>query len=100
VRLIARRSLIAFATAHPETEVSLRRWWLMIEAARWTGMNDVAAAASKAKVLNGERARFEVMGGDDRLIAAFDFQRQIVFVKFIGTHAAYDRVDALNVSMF
>lgn len=63
-------------------------------------MDDVRLAVPNAKVLNRERARFEVAGGNYRLIAAFDFRRQIVFVKFIGSHAAYDRIDALTVSQF
>ncbi len=49
---------------------------------------------------NRERVRFEVAGGNYRLVAAFDFRRQIAFVKFIGTHAEYDRIDALTVSEF
>jgi HTH-type transcriptional regulator / antitoxin HigA len=51
-------------------------------------------------VLNRERVRFEVAGGNYRLVVAFDFLRQIAFVKFIGTHAEYDRIDALTVSQF
>jgi mRNA interferase HigB len=43
---------------------------------------------------------FDVAGGNYRLIAAFDFRRQIVFVKFNGTHAAYDAIDALTVARF
>jgi hypothetical protein len=44
--------------------------------------------------------RFNMAGGNYRLIAAFDFHRQIVFVKFIGTHAEYDAIDALTVARF
>lgn len=51
-------------------------------------------------VLNRERVRFEVAGGNYRLVVAFDFRRQVAFVKFLGTHAEYDRVDALTVSQF
>ena len=69
-------------------------------AADWQSVGEVQAAFSKAKVLNGERVRFEVAGGDYRLIAAFDFRRSIAFVKFIGTHAEYDRIDALSVNLF
>jgi mRNA interferase HigB len=68
--------------------------------AHWTSMDDVQAAAPKAKVLNRERARFEVAGGNYRLVVAFDFRRQIAFVKFIGTHAQYDDIDALTVSQY
>lgn len=43
---------------------------------------------------------FEIAGGNYRLIAAFDFRGRAVFVKFIGTHAEYDRIDAMTVSQF
>ena len=63
-------------------------------------MDDVRLAAPNAKILNGERARFEIAGGNFRMIVALDFGRGIALFKFIGTHAEYDRVDALTVSQF
>jgi mRNA interferase HigB len=63
-------------------------------------MEDIRRVAPTAKVLNRERARFQIAGGTHRLIAAVDFRRQIVFIKFIGTHAEYDAVDALTVAQF
>ena len=71
-----------------------------MRAAKWNSMEDVRLAAPKAKILHGERARFEVAGGNFRMIVAFDFAREIAFIKFIGTHAEYDRIDALKVSQF
>ena len=59
-------------------------------------MEHIRRAAPKSKVLNRDGVRFEVAGGDYRLIAAFDFRRQIAFVKFVGTHAEYDAIDALT----
>jgi mRNA interferase HigB len=63
-------------------------------------LHDIRRASPKAKVLNRDRVRFEVAGGNYRLIASFDLRRQIVFVKFIGTHAEYDAIDALTVARF
>lgn len=63
-------------------------------------MNDVQITIPGAVVLNGERVRFEVAGGNYRLIAALSFKHQIAFIKFIGTHAEYDKVDALTVAMY
>ena len=100
MRLIARNVLIGFWDKHPETKVSLDHWYQVVKAAHWASTDDVQKAAPKAKVLNHERVRFEIAGGNYRLVAAFDFRRQIVFVKFIGTHAEYDRIDALTVSRF
>jgi mRNA interferase HigB len=100
MRIIAWSVLAAYAEKHPETEIPLHRWRTLLKAARWKSMDDVRLAAPNAKILNGERARFEIAGGNFRMIAAFDFGRGIVFVKFIGTHAEYDRTNALTVSLF
>lgn len=100
MRVVSRNVLVAFWTKHPETKVPLERWFRLTKAARWTSTEDIQAAAPKAKVLNRERVRFEVSGGNYRLVVAFDFRRQIAFVKFVGTHAEYDRIDALTVAQF
>jgi mRNA interferase HigB len=100
VRVIARNVLANFSARHPEARVALERWHKLVRAAKWGSTDEVQKAAPKAKVLNRERVRFEVAGGNYRLVAAFDFRRQIAFVKFIGTHAEYDRIDALTVSQF
>lgn len=100
MRLIARSTLVEFGEKHPETRASLGHWMGVARAAEWTNAADVQASFSKAKALNGERVRFEVAGGDYRMVVAFDFRRRIAFVKFVGTHADYDRIDALTVKLF
>jgi len=100
MRVIARNVLAEFWDKHPEAEGPLARWYALVKAASWTSTDDIQRAAPKSKVLNRERVRFEVAGGNYRLVAAFDFRRQVAFVKSIGTHAEYDRIDALTVSQF
>jgi mRNA interferase HigB len=100
MRVIARSVLAGFWGKHPETKIPLERWYRLTKAAHWTSTHDVQKAAPKAKVLNRERVRFEIAGGNYRLVVAFDFRRQIAFVKFIGTHREYDSIDALTVSRF
>jgi mRNA interferase HigB len=100
MRVIARNRLVEFGSKHPDARVPLERWYKLVRAAGWTSTAEVQKAAPKAKVLNRERVRFEVAGGNYRLVAAFDFRRQVAFVKFIGTHAAYDHIDVLTVSQF
>ena len=97
VRLIARKVLVSFWGKHPESKPSLEHWHKLLRIAQWTSTDDVQKTIPKAKVLNRERVRFEVAGGNYRLVVAFDFRRQIAFVKFLGTHAEYDRIDALTV---
>jgi mRNA interferase HigB len=68
--------------------------------AGWTCMDDVMRSYPKAKILNGERTRFEICGGGYRLIVGFKFSARVAFVKFIGTQAEYDRIDALKVDRY
>jgi mRNA interferase HigB len=98
--MIARSTLVAFWERHPETKPSLLHWQHVTKAASWQNINDVQRSFSKAKAINGERVRFEVAGGDYRMIVAFDFKRAIAFVKFIGTHAEYDKVDVHTIKLF
>ena len=100
VRIIKQSTLAKFVAENPKAKPSLVRWIKLMKAAKWGSMNEVQVTVPGTVALNGERARFEVAGGNFRLIASFSFKHQIVFIKFIGTHAEYDRIDALTVAMY
>jgi mRNA interferase HigB len=100
MNVIARRSLEAFWVRHPETEQPLRAWLMSARTQDRRSMNAVRGTFSKASPMNAERCVFDICGGNYRLIVAFKFSARIAFVKFIGTHAEYDRVDAATVSKF
>lgn len=100
MRIIARNTLVGYSQAHPETKPSLERWFELTKAAKWGSTNDVLATFPKATILNGERVKFEVSGGNYRMIVAFRFDHGIAWIKFLGTHTEYDRIDALTVSQF
>jgi mRNA interferase HigB len=100
MRVIASGTLRDYGAKHPDAKASLNVWLAKAKAGQWTTMSHVQSAFPKAKSLNGERARFEISGGECRLIVAFDFKHGIAFVKFVGSHAEYDKIDALTVSFF
>lgn len=100
MRIVAYRHVREYWQRHPDATRALGFWHDTVRSAAWQSMDDVKRSFSKAKVLNRERVRFEVAGGSYRLISSFDFRSQIAYVKFIGTHAEYDAIDALTVSMF
>lgn len=97
MRVIKQATLRAFWERHPETREPLRAWYDAVSNAQWMTMVDVLANFPRAIPLNGERVRFAIMGGNYRLIVAIHFPSRVVWVKFVGTHAAYDRIDALTV---
>lgn len=96
VRIIKRRTLLDYA-APASAAISL--WLDKASVARWGKPERVLADFPSAKVLDGERIRFEI-GQNYRLIAVFFWQAETAYIKFIGTHAEYDRVDARTVDLF
>ena len=100
MNVIKRATLEAYWTRHPEVEQPLKTVFQEISRAKWACMNDIKMAFPKAKVLNRERVIFEVCGGNYRLIVAFHFTSNIAFIKFIGTHTEYDRINVLTVGQY
>lgn len=100
MRIIKQVTLREFWARHPETEAPLRVWYDVVSSVVWVSMNDVMASLPRAVPLNGERVRFPIFGGNYRLITAIHFPSRVVWIKFLGTHAEYDRIDALTVDQW
>ncbi len=100
MRITAESSLKAFAAKHPDAAASLDRWIAVMSEAACNTPAEVQAVLGASKVVSHDRLRFGVTGGNYRLIVGFKFKNQIAFVKFIGTRAEYDSVDATAVSQF
>jgi len=100
MHVIAKSTLAAYWGIHPETRAPLQHWFEVAKRAKWATGSEVMASFPKAKVINGERVRFDVHGGDYRLIVAFNYRTAVAYIKFIGTHAEYDRIDAATVAIF
>ena len=100
MRIIARNTLTRFNEKYPAIKTSLERWYQIAKAAKWETPLEVAAFFPKAKVVSESRVRFEIQGGNFRMVVAFDFGHGIAFIKFISTHAEYDKIDATQVNLF
>ena len=67
------------------------------EKARWSGMAEVKARYATASVISGERIVFNIKGNDYRLVVAADFEKGILWIKWIGRHKDYDRINVRDV---
>ncbi len=103
MRIIARRTLrefIASRVGHkdqPAVKAALDAWFDEVRKARWTSTVDVKRLYATASVVTAERVVFNIKGNSYRLVVSVDFEKGIVWIKWIGTHRDYDRIDVTEV---
>lgn len=99
MRIIAVSYLRPFWDANPDAEQPLKSWVDEVKKASWRQPADIKAQYRSASVLKNRRVVFNIKGNDYRLVVSVAYRFQAVDVKFIGTHAEYDLIDAETVEM-
>jgi mRNA interferase HigB len=99
MRIIAKKTLREFweQPQYRDAEQPLKAWYKVTEAADWATPADVRAAYGHASILAHHRVCFNIGGNTYRLVVHINSPYRVVYVRFIGTHAAYDRIDANTV---
>jgi len=72
----------------------LDAWLAIVDRAEWRNPEDMKRSHPKASILKGGRVVFSIKGHDYRLITALNFQASVLVIRFFGTHAEYDEIDA------
>jgi mRNA interferase HigB len=93
-------SLISFYEKHPDCKEALEKWYDDVSSKKWKKPGDVTRDFNTARTIKNSRAIFCINRNDYRLIAEISYNKGWMFVKFIGTHAQYDKVDAETIDMF
>jgi mRNA interferase HigB len=103
VRVIARSTLREFADslkgtkAYTPVKSALDAWFHEAMRAEWKSPAEVKASYASASIVGKDRVVFNIKGNDFRMVTAVDYDRQIVFIKWLGNHADYDRIDVTKV---
>ena len=95
--LVYLKKLNDFGKSHANARKSLAVWKLVVEQADWNSKQDVLRDFPRAKMIQNNRARFEITHNIFRLIAHIYYDEKIVEIRFIGTHTDYDRVDPAKI---
>ncbi len=97
MRIIALGTLRDFWNKHPDALEPLSAWYALASRVRWDSPAEVKAAYRHASFIAGNRVVFNIKGNDYRLVAAMHCNRQIAYIRFVGTHRQYDQIDANTV---
>ncbi|MBN3757420.1 type II toxin-antitoxin system HigB family toxin [Paraburkholderia sp. Tr-20389] len=99
MRIVARKTLLDFTHKHARAEQALLSWYAEASKATWKTPQDIKDLYASASFVGKNRVVFNIKGNDFRLIVAVAYQLGVVYVKFVGTHAEYDKVDAATVEL-
>ena len=103
MRIIARSTLRHFVEAnagrrgHSALKAALEAWFAEARKAKWKSASDVKRLYATASIISSDRVVFNIKGNDYRLVVAIDYEKGIVWIKWIGTHREYDRIDVTKV---
>ena len=93
MRIIARRVLREFWEQHPDARQALQAWYADAKSATWKSPADIKKIYRNASLIANNRVVFNIKGNRYRLVVAIQYEYGIVYIRFVGTHQEYDRID-------
>ncbi len=97
MRVLATRALREFWSRHPDAQTPLIAWYDDARESDWATPGDIKRRYASASFLASNRVVYNLGGNKYRLVARINYAYGLVYVRFIGTHAAYDRIDAETI---
>ena len=96
MRIFTKRTLQEYWKKHPACELQLLTWYKVVKNVNWISFEEIKAVFNNVDYVGNNRVVFNIKGNDYRLIAKFNFMKGWGFVRFIGTHAEYDKINDIK----
>jgi mRNA interferase HigB len=96
-RIFSKRTLREFWERYPDSEQYLKTWYDTAMSSNWRTPNDVQKNYTNVSILKNSRIVFNIKGNSYRLVSKFNFEKQWIFIRFIGTHKEYDKINVNTI---
>ncbi len=98
MRVIAKRTLVQYwESGHGDAEQPLKAWHALVKAASWNHPKEIKAQFASASFLANNRVVFNIGGNKYRLVVKVEYEFQAVYIRFIGSHVEYDKIEASTI---
>ena len=97
MRIISRKRLRDFWIQHPDAQSSLEAWYADVKQTEWKTPTDIKNVYRNASIVANNRVVFNIKGNKYRLVVAVQYEYGIVYIRFVGTHPEYDKIDAATI---
>ena len=91
--IISKTILVEFSAHHADSEDALNKWYEVSKKANWNSLNDLKKTLSTVDYVGNDRYVFNIKGNKYRLVVMIFFDIRTVFIRYLGTHAEYDKID-------
>ena len=93
-------TLLAFSIRHADCRDTLEKWFNDVSSKEWAKPGDVTKDFNTARAIKNNRIIFKINKNDYRLIAEMNYEKGWLFIKFMGTHAEYEKIDAVTIDKY
>ncbi|MBK7358335.1 MAG: type II toxin-antitoxin system HigB family toxin [Saprospiraceae bacterium] len=97
MRIIARKTLKNFWTKYPDSEQALKSWFKEISAKSWKSLNELKKQYPTMSIVSNNKVVFNIKGNNYRLLVKINIEFQLTYIRFIGTHKQYDKIDVKKI---
>lgn len=99
MRIVSHRRLLEFyqSEGHGDSKAALERWYGMAEQAEWKSLSDIKVDFPATDYVGNQHYVFNIKGNKDRLVVVVKFTISHIFIRFVGTHAEYDKIDVSQI---
>ncbi|MFR9524563.1 MAG: type II toxin-antitoxin system HigB family toxin [Rikenellaceae bacterium] len=97
MRIIAHRTLVLFYTKHSSAKSALEEWYSKVSKANWETFADIKKDFNSVDSIGDQRYIFNIKGNDYRLVAVVKFKIKMVYIRYVGTHKDYDKIDCTKI---
>lgn len=97
MRIFTEQTLKEYTEKHPESKVALQEWVAIVRRSEWTCFADVKATFNSVDNIGNQHYVFNIKGNNYRLVVVIKFTIKFVYIRFIGTHKEYDKIDCRNI---
>ena len=97
MRIVAHRTIVKYGKRHPDAKIALNSWYQTTKAAEWKSFQDIKNVFNSVDFVGNQRYVFNIKGNSYRLVGKILFVQHILYIRFIGTHTEYEKIDCSTV---
>lgn len=97
MRIFTEQTLKEYSDQHPDSKVALQEWSAIVKKSNWTCFADVKKTFNSVDSMGNQRYVFNIKGNNYRLVVIIRFTPKLIYIRFIGTHTEYDKIDCSTI---